>query len=180
MKLLEEERDKRKKFYEHISEQEKAEFINGEIVIHSPAKLRHILASKNLFALLDAYVRKNNLGLVGYEKMLIALSRNDYEPDICYFNPAKAQTFSLDQMKFPAPDLVVEVLLPSTEAADRGIKFEDYAAHGVAEYWIVDPEQGFLEQYVLQDNSETGSPAPVCAGCQSKEWADPERGCAGI
>lgn len=150
--LLQQERDKRRQFYEHVSEQEKAEFINGEIVIHSPAKLRHILASKNLFALLDAHVRQHNLGLVGYEKMLISLTRNDYEPDICYFGPGKAQAFTLDQMQFPAPDMVIEVLSPSTEAVDRGIKFEDYAAHGVAEYWIVDPEHEVLEQYALQSD----------------------------
>ncbi len=48
----------------------------------------------------------------------------------------------LAQSKFPAPDLIVEVLSESTEANDRGIKFEDYAAHGVVEYWIVDPMAG--------------------------------------
>ncbi|MBN1581908.1 MAG: Uma2 family endonuclease [Anaerolineae bacterium] len=145
--LLRAERDKRKQFYDQISEQQKAEFINGEIVVHSPAKLRHIIASKNLFALLDSFVRRNDLGFVGYEQMLITLTRNDHEPDICYFTPAQARTFALDQMHFPAPDLVVEVL--STETVDRGIKFEDYAAHGIAEYWIVDPGQLSVEQYVL-------------------------------
>jgi Uma2 family endonuclease len=147
--LLRAEQDARKHFYEQVSEQQKAEFINGEIVVHSPAKLRHIIASKNLFALLDAFVQRNDLGFVGYEKMLITLTRNDYEPDVCYFTPDKAQTFTLDQMHFPAPDLIIEVLSPSTEAIDRGIKFEDYAAHGVAEYWIVDPDAEFVEQYVL-------------------------------
>ena len=44
----------------------------------------------------------------------------------------------------------MEVLSESTEANDRGIKFEDYAAHGVGEYWIVDPDQETLEQYLLQ------------------------------
>jgi len=51
-------------------------------------------------------------------------------------------------MRFPIPDLAVEVLSDSTAARDRGVKFEDYAAHGVAEYWIVDPEQAILEQYL--------------------------------
>ena len=161
--LLRAEQDRREQFYEQISEQQKAEFINGEIVIHSPAKLRHIIASKNLFALLDAFVRQNDLGFVGHEKMLITLTRNDYEPDICYFTSAKAQAFTLDQMKFPAPDLVVEVLSPSTEDIDRGIKFEDYAAHGVTEYWMVDPRQEFVEQYVL-DNDQYDLLAKVRIG----------------
>ena len=49
-------------------------------------------------------------------------------------------------------DMAIEVLSPSTEAVDRGIKFEDYAAHGVAEYWIVDPEHEVVEQYALQSD----------------------------
>ena len=53
-------------------------------------------------------------------------------------------------MHFPAPDLVVEVLSPSSEAIDRGVKFEDYAAHAVGEYWLVDAESENVEQYVLQ------------------------------
>lgn len=63
------------------------------------------------------------------------------------------QTFAPDQLKFPAPDLVVEVLSPSTEAIDRGIKFEAYALHGVREYWLIDPEQEFIEQYALHGDT---------------------------
>ena len=56
-------------------------------------------------------------------------------------------------MQFPAPDFVVEVLSPSTAAIDRGIKFTDYAAHGVGEYWIIDPDAQTIEQYVLNDRA---------------------------
>lgn len=56
-------------------------------------------------------------------------------------------------MKFPGPALITEVLSPSTEENDRGIKFKDYALHGVSEYWIVDPEEQFIEQYILNDDT---------------------------
>jgi Uma2 family endonuclease len=39
------------------------------------------------------------------------------------------------------------------QGADRGVKFEDYAAHGVGEYWLVDPENERLEQYLLEGES---------------------------
>jgi Uma2 family endonuclease len=146
---LETERQKRQHFYDVVTEHQKAEFINGEIIVHSPAKLQHTLARKHLVMLLSAYVQKYQLGLVGDEKMLVSFERNDYEPDICFFGTEKAHTFTPDQMHFPAPDLIVEVLSSSTEAVDRGIKFEDYAAHGVREYWLVDPEDQTVEQYVL-------------------------------
>jgi Uma2 family endonuclease len=55
-------------------------------------------------------------------------------------------------MKFPIPDFIVEVLSESTEARDRGVKFEDYAAHGVGEYWIVDADRETVEQYLLGES----------------------------
>ncbi len=149
--LLREERAKRERFYEEMSEGQKVEFINGEIILQTPAKKRHTATSRNLLTLLDTYVSKHSLGFVGHEKVLITLTRNDYEPDIVYFGSEKAQSLTPDQMKFPAPDLIIEVLSPSTEEIDRGIKFVDYAAHGVAEYWIVDPWTEMIEQYVLDD-----------------------------
>ena len=145
------EAKKRRYFYDVVTEQQKAEFINGEIIVHSPVKLRHAIASENLFTLLKMFVRKHNLGGVFHEKILIVLNRNDYEPDICFFGQAKASAFTPNQSKFPAPDLIMEVLSDSTEALDRGIKFEDYAAHGVAEYWIVDPVAETIEQNLLQE-----------------------------
>jgi len=147
------EAKKRRYFYEVVTEQQKAEFINGEIVVHSPVKQHHSEASENLFTLLKMYVRKHGLGIVRHEKTLIILTRNDYEPDVCFFLADKARTFTPTQSKFPAPDLIVEVLSESTEAIDRGVKFEDYAAHGVGEYWIVDPVAETIEQYLLHEGA---------------------------
>jgi len=118
--------------------------------MHSPAKYQHTEAVANLAMLLRAYVKSRNLGTVGHEKMLISLSRNDYEPDICYYRPDKSDLFKPEQMRFPAPDMVVEVLSPTTETIDRTLKYDDYAAHGVAEYWLVDPETETVEQYGLR------------------------------
>lgn len=148
---LKKEQEKRKQFYEMIDEDRKMEFINGEVYLESPAKYWHTQIVANLSMLLLAYVRANQLGTVATEKMLVSLSRNDYEPDLCFFKNQKSITFKKDQMQFPAPDLVVEVLSASTERRDRGVKFDDYAAHGVQEYWIIDPNTEIVEQYDLAD-----------------------------
>ncbi|MEZ4707122.1 MAG: Uma2 family endonuclease [Caldilineaceae bacterium] len=148
-KVLADEAAQRQAFYAQITEGDKVEYINGEIIFHSPVKLRHNTASGHLYRLLSTFVMLYDEGYVGYEKLLIALTRNDYEPDICYFNEAKSAHFSADQMKFPAPDFAVEVLSDSTAANDRGVKFQDYADHGVQEYWIIDPTAETLEQYRL-------------------------------
>jgi Uma2 family endonuclease len=144
--VLEAER-RREQSYNETTEHQKAEFINGEVVIHSPAKKEHNNASGKLFRLIDVYVDRHQLGYVGYEKTMITLSRNDYEPDVCFFGREKAQHFQEGQSLFPAPGLVIEVLSPKTAAHDRGVKFEDYRAHGVREDWIVDPGAKSVEQY---------------------------------
>lgn len=150
----EQEAARRQRFYDEMTEDRKMEFINGEVVVQSPAKARHIVVNQRLLQLLNAYVALHGCGRVLSEKALVCLTRNDYEPDIAFFGPEKAASITPDQMKFPAPDFIVEVLSPTTESIDRGVKIEDYAAHGVAEYWIVDPDAEVIEQYVLD---ETGS-----------------------
>ncbi|HEY3322981.1 MAG TPA: Uma2 family endonuclease [Planctomycetota bacterium] len=149
-RYLEEERRRREAFYEQIREDQKAEFINGEVIVHSPAQVRHTATEGNIYKLLDTYVQRHEQGWVGFEKVLICLARNDYEPDVVYFGPAKAGAITPEQQRLPAPDLVVEVLSPSTESTDRGTKFEDYAANSVMEYWIVDPASEVVEQYLLK------------------------------
>lgn len=150
---LREEEVRRRSFYEQVAEDDKAEFINGTVVFQSPAKFRHTLVVQRTTILLDTHVTQRRLGAVGSEKCLVTLSRNDYEPDVCFWANPRAAAFTPDQMQFPAPDLVVEVLSPSTEATDRGVKFEDYAAHGVGEYWVIDPETEVVEQYALRGDA---------------------------
>jgi Uma2 family endonuclease len=154
--VLEAEKKARLAFYEQISPNDKAEFINGQIVWHSPVRLRHNDVGSRLFMLIRLHVGKSNSGIVGFEKLMIELTRNSYEPDICFFRKEVASRFTPDQMLFPAPDLVVEVLSPSTETTDRTIKFQDYQRHGIHEYWIVDPEIETVEVFTLRDGVYSG------------------------
>ncbi|MFZ4634948.1 MAG: Uma2 family endonuclease [Saprospiraceae bacterium] len=146
---LTEERRRRLSFYNWIDEHTKAEFINGEVVVHSPAKKRHLTVTKLLSRLISFYCDLKNLGETFHEKAMIALSRNDYEPDIVFFKAEKAAHFDAEQVLFPAPDFAVEVLSKKTEKIDRTIKKEDYALNGIQEYWIIDPNKQMIEQYLL-------------------------------
>lgn len=149
------EQQLREEFYEKIQPGDKWEFINGKIIMHSPAKEKHNQARKKLSFLLQAFVSMNDLGDVYDETALVSLTRNDYLPDILFFTKDKLVSIQPDTWKYPIPDFVVEVLSDSTEATDRGIKMEDYASHGAREYWLVDPEQQFVEQYLLDEESRT-------------------------
>ena len=147
--ILADEQKRRQQFYEDITDAEKVEFINGEIIVHSPVMKEHNDANSLLANLIGNFVRKHKLGYVGIEKVMITLERNDYEPDICFFGKDKAKNFKKGQSLFPAPDFIVEILSKGTKKNDRGIKFADYEANGVAEYLLIDPKAETVELYRL-------------------------------
>jgi Uma2 family endonuclease len=146
-----EEQRRRQEFYEKVTPDQKAEFIDGEIVLHSPARNRHLDVTKFVAKLLDTYAEIHRLGQVKVEKCLCVFARNAYEPDVVFFGNDKASSLTPDTKLFPIPDLIVEVLSESTEPNDRGIKFDDYALSGVGEYWIMDADKNVLEQYLLEN-----------------------------
>jgi Uma2 family endonuclease len=131
--VLAAERERREKFYDWLTPSTKAEFINGEVIVHSPATFGQIRATGNLFSLLHTYVQRHHRGATTLGKALISLSRNDYRPDICFFGTGKEALLRPETTHFPAPDFMVEVLSESTEQRERTVKMQDYALHGVAE-----------------------------------------------
>jgi Uma2 family endonuclease len=77
----------------------------------------------------------------------------DFEPDIFWVAPDNDHCLLAPDGRYwhGAPDLVIEILSPSTAYRDRGIKFETYQKHGVREYWLVDPDAAFIEVYCLEN-----------------------------
>jgi Uma2 family endonuclease len=148
-KAVEAEKKRRHEFREWITPEIKAEFINGVTIIHSPTKRRHWKVTDLLSRLVSFYADIKKLGTVGVEKVMISLTRNDYEPDLVFFAKEKSDLFTDDQVLFPAPNFVVEILSKKTAPKDKGVKKQDYAAHGIPEYWIIDPVSQQIQQYVL-------------------------------
>ena len=148
MELTEEQR-KRSLFWETLKEDDKVEFINGHVVMRLPVTLAHNTVSSALAMLIGVFADTYDLGATGHARLMISLSRNDYEPDVCFWRKERAADFKPDQLRFPTPDFIAEVLSESTASTDRGVKFEDYAAHGMTEYWIIDPDAQTVEQYLL-------------------------------
>ncbi len=152
-KNAEDEQRRREQFYNDIDEDSKAEFINGQVIMRSPGRAEHLDASFFTTNLVGNFVLSRQLGKVYSEKCLVHCQRNDYEPDVCFFGVAKASSFTAKQRLFPPPDLIVEILAPSTERNDRTLKLRDYARHGISEYWIIDADDRMVEQYVLPPDS---------------------------
>lgn len=150
------EQQKRHTFWAAHDEGIKAEFIEGEVILyHSPIYGRHWKASSNLLRFLLPFVLDKQLGEVAYEKVMIRCTRNDYEPDICFWIKEKSQLFEAKQAAFPPPDFIIEILSDSTQERDRGVKMIDYALHDVQEYWLIDTDQKTVEQYLLADKTYT-------------------------
>jgi len=150
-RAMEAERQRREVFYDEITEDHTWEFINGRTFLHAPSRAVELLVADNLYYPLRHHVLRSKCGRLGRDRLLCGFPRNDYLPDIVFFGPAKARLFKPDTMKFPVPDFIVEVLSPSTEKHDRGVKWEDYQTNGVGEYWIVDPDAKTVEQFFLKD-----------------------------
>ena len=94
-------------------------------------------------------------------------AEGDYlAPDIVFIRKARMNELSDRGVESP-PDLVVEVLSPSTEHRDRGVKLERYRHFGVAAYWIVDPEASTIEVWDLANGAEA---AVVFGAADTLRW----------
>lgn len=154
--LLDSEHRRRLDFYEWAEADVKVEFINGVVIENSPAADEHTEAVGHLHGLSMYHANFQGTGKVKSEKAMVSLTRNDYEPDVAFWRKEIADTFQTGQTHYPAPDWICEVLSKGTAGRDKGVKFRDYAAHGVKEYWIVDPRKRTVEQYVLPEISGQG------------------------
>lgn len=77
---------------------------------------------------------------------------NVMQPDVFWISATNSHCQAIDGKHWRgAPDLVIEVLSPSTAIHDKQTKFRLYERHGVPEYWIVDPEHRFIEVWVQHE-----------------------------
>ena len=72
------------------------------------------------------------------------------QPDIVFFRAERRHLVQPDAVTRHAPDIVVEVLSPSTASTDRGRKMRLFARYGVPEYWIADPLARQIEVHALE------------------------------
>lgn len=126
------------------------EILDGELFVTPSPAPRHQIVLANLFSVLDAYVRRRQLGIVLFAPLdVIFADTSIAEPDLLYLDNARMSLMSNRGIEGP-PALLVEALSPSSTRADRRVKFDLYARFGVPYYWIVDPEARALEAYRLE------------------------------
>jgi Uma2 family endonuclease len=117
-----------------------ADLIDGEKCMHSPVNLRHANLVNFVDRLLSHFIDRRGLGVLYRETVAVRLgSRNVFLPDLVFLTTEQARQVGETYVGF-APALVVEALSPTTAENDIGPKFAAYEEHGVAEYWVLDPE----------------------------------------
>lgn len=126
------------------------ELIDGELIVSPTPKHPH----QQLLFKLAKYIEQLTLG---GEVVISPIEvhfddGNIVEPDIFWVSgPESKCKLGADGYWYGAPDLIVEVLSPSTEARDRKAKFELYEKLGVRQYWLAHPEAHFFEVFALAE-----------------------------
>ncbi len=127
------------------------EVIDGELYVTPSPAWRHQVALSKLNLRVAGYVYERGLGdAVPAPTGVVLDPETAVEPDLVYVSRARAHLISERGVE-GAPDLVVEVLSPSTRARDRGIKMRRYAAAGIPHYWQLDLDAPALEAYRLEE-----------------------------
>lgn len=129
------------------------EIINGDHFVNPAPSTYHQTVSKRLQYHLYSKIELQDLGLVFNAPIDVQLSEHDIvQPDLVVVLNAKKTIITPTKIK-GTPDLIVEILSPSSQENDRTLKRELYQRSGVREYWIVDPFEHSLLQLVLRDNA---------------------------
>ena len=126
------------------------ELIHGEVHLTPSPATRHQCVSQNLSSSLGPFVIKNALGELWTAPLDVSLSHDTaVQPDLIFVSKARANIIQENYID-GAPDLVVEILSPSTAAHDRATKLALYAKAGVPEVWLLDPHARTVEVLKLQ------------------------------
>jgi len=127
-----------------------AEWVDGEVVMYSPANDRHQDISGFLESVLRSFVEVRQLGIVRSAPFQMKLAQSGREPDLLFVAQANLGRLKETYLDGPA-DLVVEIVSPESVGRDRGVKFYEYARGGVPEYWLIDPQTEWVEFYRLEE-----------------------------
>ena len=121
-------------------EDERYELLDGDLMMVPAPNLKHQRVQFRLGQKLGQFILDHKLGEFFYAPCDVYLSdTNVVQPDLLFVSREREHLLSDGQKVRGAPDLVVEILSPSSEDTDRGAKYELYGRHGVTEYWLVDP-----------------------------------------
>jgi Uma2 family endonuclease len=139
-------------FWTDAPDDQKAELINGVLIMAPPPLDIHEQLQLFLVTLLRTYIEEHDLGTVRGSRTGVELASDQvYEPDILFVARDRLDIIGRKGI-VGAPDLIIEILSASTAQYDRGEKLRIYERAGVRELWLIDPYGPVgTEFYYLQD-----------------------------
>ena len=127
------------------------EIIDGEHYVTPAPVTRHQRISRNLLYLIQSYLETHPIGEVFCAPFDALLSEFDIVvPDLLYLSRERGRFLTEKNLQGP-PDLVIEILSPSTRSRDERLKRDLYERVGVQEYWLVDPLRDVIHVYRLDE-----------------------------
>lgn len=129
-------------------EEPREELLGGRIVMMSSPSVNHYQITFNIVVAFQSYLKKKTCRAFGDGVDVYLTDDDRVIPDamiVCNKNIIRPDGIH------GTPDLIVEVLSPSTAKNDRGYKKELYERSGVKEYWVVEPTMRSIETYFLVD-----------------------------
>lgn len=127
---------------------ERVQLIAGEYVVNPAPVARHQVIAGNVYSALRNHARQRG-DFVAFAPLDVVLGAdNVLQPDVLVVSAERRSIVTAERV-IGAPDLVVEVLSPSTRRLDTTTKRELYGKHGMLELWLVDPELERVEVYQL-------------------------------
>ena len=140
------------------------ELINGELVRKNAPSGEHQFVQSELFYRLMHFVTEKKLGRIFSSPTAVILSEeNAPQPNLIFLSKDKMKLLDPEWGIRGAPDMVVEIVSPSSYKRDHLEKKRLYAQHGVVEYWIVDPRDRTMR--VLRLSASENSSTYHEAGC---------------
>jgi len=125
------------------------EIIDGELYMSTSPTSNHQRISGNFFGMLFIYLRSHPIGEVFQAPLEVFFSNtNIAQPDVLFISKERRDIIKPTQIR-GAPDLIIEVLSPSTEKRDRTVKLKMYAKFGVQEYWMAKEKTATVEIFRL-------------------------------
>ena len=156
-----------------FQEERREELISGKVVAMSPAATNHNRISENIYFLFRQYLKGKTCVPFGDGEKVFLTETEHYVPDfqiVCDRDKIKPDGVH------GSPDLVVEVLSPSTGGYDKGHKKRVYEKCGVPEYWIVSPEARSVDVYLLKEGRyELEASYTVCPDYMLAHMTDDEK-----
>ena len=142
------------KDYKLLPEGAPYQLIEGELIMTPSPNSLHQMISGNLFEMIRKVAKEKCGGTVLYSPIDVYLDEeNVFQPDIVFISKERSAIIKEDGIH-GAPDIVIEILSPSTAYYDMKKKFRVYERCGVREYWIVDPGMKGVEIFALTDKGE--------------------------